>query len=93
MVKKRKKGAKKEEKVHETVKVLEGITISKSDRWWSAALLVEAYGKRQIALYLWRKDDEGKWKRKEQIIIPSKDIWEKTKKALDEKFFSMYVRP
>jgi len=78
--------------VHETVKVLEGVTINKSGKWWSAALLVESYGKKQVALYLWIKDD-GKWKRKEKFIIPSKDIWEKTKKALDEKFFSMYVKP
>jgi hypothetical protein len=79
--------------VYETVKVLEGVTINKSGKWWSAALLVESYGKRQIALYLWQKGDEGKWKRREKFIIPSKDMWEKTKKALDEKFFSMYTRP
>ena len=78
--------------LHETVQVLEGVTINKSSKWWSAALLVESYGKRQVALYLWIKDD-GKWKRKEKFIIPSKDMWEKTKKVLDEKFFSMYVKP
>ena len=50
--------------VHETVKVLEGITISKSGKWWSAALLVESYGKKQVVLYLWNKDNDGKWKRR-----------------------------
>ena len=79
--------------VHETVKVLDGVTISKTGKWWSAALLVESYGRKQIALYLWNKDETGKWKRREKFIIPSKDMWEKTKKALDEKFFSMYPRP
>jgi hypothetical protein len=79
--------------VHETVKVLEGITISKSGKWWSAALQVESYGKRQIALYLWNKGNDGKWKRREKFIIPSKDNWEKMKKAVDEKFFSTSVKP
>jgi hypothetical protein len=76
--------------VHETVKVLKGVTISKSINWWSAALMVESYGRKQLALYLWRKDANGKWKRKEKfIILPSKDNWEKMKKIIDDTFFSM----
>ena len=79
--------------VHESIKVLKGVTINKSINWWSAALMVESYGRKQLALYLWHMDEEGKWKRKEKFIIPSRDIWEKTKKIIDEKFFSMYVKP
>jgi len=75
--------------VHETVKVLKGVTISKSINWWSAALMVESYGRKQLALYLWRKDANGKWKRKEKFIIPSKDNWEKMKKIIDDTFFSI----
>lgn len=78
--------------VHESVKVLHGVTVSKSNRWWSAALLIESYGKRQIALYLWVKSNDGKWKRKEKFIIPSKENWEKLKAAVDEKLFSLYVK-
>ena len=79
--------------VHETVKVLEGVTINKNDRWWSAALSIESYGRKQVALYLWNKSADGKWKRKQKFTIPSKDTWEKMKKTLDEKFFAMYVKP
>ncbi|MFX0069404.1 MAG: hypothetical protein ACFE7A_05595, partial [Promethearchaeota archaeon] len=46
----------------------EGVTISKSAKWWSAALLIEAYGKRHVALYLWNKNTEGTWKRKQKIL-------------------------
>lgn len=78
--------------VHESVKVLQGVTVSKSSKWWSAALIIESYGRRQIALYLWVKSAEGKWKRKEKFILPSKEIWEKLKTAVDEKLFSVYVK-
>ena len=79
--------------VHETVKVLEGVTISKNDKWWSAALLIESYGRKQVALYLWNKSADGAWKRKQKFTIPSKDIWEKMKKTLDEKFFAEHAKP
>jgi len=79
--------------VHETVKVLEGVTINKSGKWWSAALLIESYGKRHVALYLWNKSADGTWKRKQKFTIVSKDNWEKLKKTLDEKFFALHVEP
>ena len=79
--------------VHETVRVLEGVTINKSVNWWSAALMVESYGRKQLALYLWHRDADGKWKRKEKFIIPSKDAWDKMKKTVDDKFFSKYAKP
>ena len=79
--------------VHEAVKVLQGVTISKTINWWSAALMVESYGRKQLAFYLWRRDAEGKWKRKEKFIIPSKDNWDKLKEKVDDTFFSMYTKP
>jgi hypothetical protein len=79
--------------VHETVKVLQGITISKSNKWWSAALIIESYGRKQIALYLWNKRDDGTWRRKQKFTVPSKDNWEALKKAVDEKLFSSYAKP
>ena len=79
--------------VRETVKVLDGVTINKSINLWSTALTVESYGRKQLALYLWYRDSDGKWKTKEKFIIPSKEAWEKMKKALDEKFFSICTKP
>ncbi len=60
--------------VHEVIKVIEGINIYRSEKWWKAALLTESYGKRQVTIYQWLKRDE-KWKRKQKMSITSKEEW------------------
>lgn len=66
--------------VHEVIKVLQGIDIYKTKKWWKAALLTESYGKRQVTIYQWVKSEE-KWKRKQKMSIVNKDEWGKIVKA------------
>jgi hypothetical protein len=47
-------------------KVVNYITIYKTNIWWEAIVLFEIYGKRQIGMYLWQKRND-QWKRKKQI--------------------------
>ena len=62
--------------------VLDQVTISKSSKWWSAVVLTEAYGRKNIALYLWTYS-EGIWKRKHKFEIHSRTDWEKIKVAIE----------
>ncbi|MEM2058885.1 MAG: hypothetical protein QXU11_06290 [Thermoproteota archaeon] len=77
-----------EEKVpiSEKIKTLEVITIYKTRKWWSAIALVESFGRKQIAMYVWL-NKEGKWRRNQKYIIHSKSEWGKVKEAT-EKFIS-----
>ena len=69
--------------VHEVIQVVRGVDIYKSDKWWKAALLTESHGRRQVAIYQWRKS-EDKWKRKQKLSIASKDEWAKVVEACAE---------
>jgi len=69
--------------VHEVIQVVRGVDIYKSDKWWKAALLTESHGRRQVAIYQWRKS-EDKWKRKQKLSIASKDEWVKVVEACAE---------
>lgn len=69
--------------VSSALKVIEGITIRKSDRWWSAVVLLDSFGRRQICLYLWQKRQD-KWKRQHKFIVRSKDDWELIKKSTEK---------
>ena len=70
--------------VHESLKVLEGVTISKSDSWWTAVLRIQSEFKSapQVAVYLWNKKD-GKWKRAQKMTVVQSN-WPKPKEALDK---------
>jgi hypothetical protein len=68
--------------VSETVKVLKSITIYKTDNWWSAVVIAESFGRKQIATYLWNKKS-GVWKRRQKLVIHSKDEWNKIKEAVE----------
>jgi len=69
--------------VHEDVKVIKGVTISKSVKWWSAVLLYELYGKRKIAIYIWQLRN-GAWKRKNKLIIGGRYQWENMKQVVEQ---------
>jgi len=58
------------------LKVLEQKTISKRFGWWSAVVLLESWGRRQICFYLWQKVGE-KWKRKQKFAIHNAEDWGK----------------
>ena len=38
--------------VSETLKVIRGITVYRTEKWWSAVTLLESFGRKQIATYL-----------------------------------------
>ncbi len=57
-------------------------TIFKSDKWWEAVVLTEAFGKKSVNLYLWIKR-EGQWKRKHKFVIRNLDEWKKIKETVE----------
>jgi hypothetical protein len=68
--------------------VLEGKTMSKSNGWWSAVLLVKTYGKVQVKLYLWQEREDKNthakaWKRKQSWTVNSYN-WKDMVKVIDE---------
>lgn len=68
--------------VSEKVKVLRFQTLFKGGRWWAAAGLFEAFGRKHIALYLWFKRGDS-WKRRQKFVFRSREEWEKAKKAVE----------
>ncbi len=68
--------------VSEKVKVLRFQTLFKGGRWWAAAGLFEAFGRKHIALYLRFKRGDS-WKRRQKFVFRSREEWEKAKKAIE----------
>jgi hypothetical protein len=40
-------------KIAEKLRVLDSVTLYKTGKWWSAIALVESFGRKQIAFYVW----------------------------------------
>ena len=57
------------------LKVLAQKTINKRFGWWSAVVLLESYGRKQVCFYLWQKKPEGGWKRKQKFAIHNQQDW------------------
>lgn len=74
--------AEKKFPVSETIEVLEGTTLFKTDKWWAAVLLVESFGRKQIATYLWNKKGE-EWKRRQKLVIRDRGQWLQIKGAIE----------
>jgi len=72
--------------VDKTLQVVQGETISKSQRWWIAVLKLKSQFKSspQVALYMWRHDGKS-WKRKQKFTIVFGN-WVKIKQAVDKMF-------
>lgn len=64
-------------------KVVDFVTIFRSEKWWEAVVVIESYGKRSIAMYMWQFRD-GKWKRKHKFQLITLDEWKKVKNAVDQ---------
>ncbi|MDH5623718.1 MAG: hypothetical protein OEY39_04550 [Candidatus Bathyarchaeota archaeon] len=64
-------------------KVVDHVTIFRSEEWWEAIVLIESFGKRSIAMYMWQFR-EGKWKRKHKFQLRNVDEWNKVKNAIDK---------
>ncbi len=57
------------------LKVIRYTTINKRFGWWSAVVLLESYGRKQVCFYLWQKRVD-QWKRKQKFAIHSQEDWE-----------------
>lgn len=69
--------------ISQKLKVIESETLYKTDKWWAAVVLVDSFGRKQIAIYLWaRKGDE--WKRRQKFVIHDKGEWLQIKDAVEK---------
>lgn len=64
-------------------KVIDYVTIFRSEKWWEAIVVIESFGRRSIALYLWQKRND-QWKRKHKFQIKDLQEWERVKGAIDK---------
>jgi len=64
-------------------KVIDYVTIFRSEKWWEAIVIIESFGRRSIAMYLWTKRGD-QWKRKHKFQIRNMQEWEKVKGAIDK---------
>ena len=64
-------------------KVVDHVTIFRSEKWWEAIVVIESFGRRSIAMYLWQKKGD-QWKRKHKFQIRNLQEWEKLKGAIDK---------
>jgi len=64
-------------------KVIDYVTIYKSDKWWEAIVVIESFGRRSIAMYMWQFRN-GTWKRKHKFQLRNVDEWNKVKDAIDK---------
>jgi len=69
--------------ISEFYKVVDYVTIFKSQKWWEAVVIFESYGKRSIGLYLWQKKQDV-WKRKHKFNIRDLNEWSKLKNAIEQ---------
>jgi hypothetical protein len=63
-------------------KVVDYVTIFRSEKWWEAIVVIESFGRRSIAMYLWQKKND-QWKRKHKFQVRNLQEWEKLKGAID----------
>jgi hypothetical protein len=70
--------------IHESLKVLRYKTIKKNKGlgWWSAVVLLEDHGKKQICFYRWKKN-KGVWKRNKKLAFRSKQEWSEVKECVE----------
>jgi hypothetical protein len=67
----------------EQYKVIDYVTIFKSEKWWEAIVVIESFGRRSIAMYLWQKRNDV-WKRKHKFQVRNMDEWNKVKNAIEQ---------
>lgn len=75
--------------VDETITVLEGRTIYKSEKWWQAVILGEAFRRRFVAVYLWQRKGD-RWRRVHKLKINSAADWSRLREVIDSLVKKMY---
>ena len=68
--------------VSEVLKVIDSTTVYRSEKWWSAVVLLESFGRKQVAVYVWNKRN-GEWKRRQKFVVNNKKQWEQVKSIVD----------
>jgi len=69
--------------ISEKLKVLDAVTIYKTAKWWSAVALVDSFGRKEVALYVWLNKD-SRWRRNQKYTIHSKAEWNQIKDAIEK---------
>jgi len=69
--------------ISEFYKVIDYVTIFKSEKWWEAIVIFESYGRRSIGLYLWVKKNHT-WMRKHKFNVRNLDEWNRLKNAIEQ---------
>ena len=64
-------------------RVIDSVTIFKSQKWWEAVVVFESCGKRSIGMYLWQKKQDA-WKRKHKFNVRNQEEWGKLKNAVEQ---------
>ncbi len=72
--------------VSEKLKVLDSVTLYKTGKWWSAIALIDSFGRKEIAMYVWLNKG-GKWRRNQKFKIHNKAEWIQIREVI-EKFIS-----
>ena len=66
------------------LKVLNYITVNKKFGWWSAVVLLDSWGRKQLCFYLWQKKPTGGWRRKQKFAVHSQEHWALIATAIDK---------
>lgn len=74
--------------VHESLKPLAYREIYRTEKWWSAAVLLQSFGRREIDVYQWMNRN-GVWKRKQKFSVKSAQNWNKIKQAVESLISSL----
>lgn len=69
--------------ISEKLKVIKSTTIYRTERWWSAVALIDSFGRKQIAVYLWTNKD-GQWKRKQKFVVHNSREWSQIQEAIQK---------
>ena len=78
--------------ISDFLKVVDSTTIFKNDNWWKAVALVEASGKRSVAMYLWHFKD-GRWKRKHKFQVKRVEDWNILRESVEKFLPRLAARP
>jgi len=68
---------------NEMIKVIEYVTITKSEYWWTAVVLAGEEGHKKVMLYMWNKRGDT-WKRKQKFTFGRKRDWPLYKDAIEK---------
>ncbi|MFH0827660.1 MAG: hypothetical protein V1919_00670, partial [Candidatus Omnitrophota bacterium] len=70
--------------IHAPIVVLRYRTIKKNNSlgWWSAVVLLEDHGKKQVCFYRWKKNN-NEWKRDKKLPFKTRAEWTAIKEAVE----------